>query len=240
MRRAAARPDPEARRGEAVTRERLLDAATALFAEHGFRHVTVRDICQRAAANVAAVNYHFGDKERLYRVVVERAIDTVREFDAASRNVSPRATPRERLLHYAKSYLVLADNAEVKQYAKQIREIFRRELSEPSAMRERLVAEVLTPRWRFLAEIVKDVLGAAATKEVVADCVFSIQAQCLIPVATPALASIRLETRADRERFAEHVVTFSLAGMRARAAEAKVSTGRGTSRRAASRANTVG
>jgi len=232
VKRAATKGIPPAKRGEAATRERLLEAATALFAEHGFRHVTVRDICQRAAANVAAINYHFGDKAGLYRVVVERALDTVREFDAASRNVSPRATPRERLLHYAKSYLVLADNPEVQQYAKQIREIFRRELSEPSAMRERLVADVLTPRWRFLGEIVKDVLGPAATREVVVDCVFSIQAQCLIPVATPAFVPIRLETRADRERFAEHVVTFSLAGMRARAVETKVSSGRGTMRRA--------
>jgi AcrR family transcriptional regulator len=55
---------------EAATRERLLTAAAALFAEHGFRRVTVRDICEEASANVAAVNYHFGDKQGLYREVV--------------------------------------------------------------------------------------------------------------------------------------------------------------------------
>jgi AcrR family transcriptional regulator len=55
------------------TRRRLLDAATRLFAERGFKHVTVRAICHEARANVAAVNYHFRDKLGLYREVLEEA-----------------------------------------------------------------------------------------------------------------------------------------------------------------------
>ena len=53
-----------------TTRQRLLEAAGQVFAEQGFRAATVRDICQRAGANIAAVNYHFGDKEALYREVI--------------------------------------------------------------------------------------------------------------------------------------------------------------------------
>ncbi|HAK97121.1 MAG TPA: hypothetical protein DCM87_19565, partial [Planctomycetes bacterium] len=48
------------------TRERLLAAACSRFAAHGFRGVSVRDICADARANVAAVSYHFGNKEGLY------------------------------------------------------------------------------------------------------------------------------------------------------------------------------
>jgi len=47
------------------TRGRVLNAAARLFAEHGFATVTVRDICNKAGANVAAVNYHFGGKDGL-------------------------------------------------------------------------------------------------------------------------------------------------------------------------------
>ncbi len=48
--------------------------AAHLFAEHGFDNVTVRDICQQARANVAAVNYHFGGKSGLYDEVLRWAI----------------------------------------------------------------------------------------------------------------------------------------------------------------------
>ena len=50
----------------ADTRQRLIEAAGEVFAERGFRAATIRDIVERAGANIAAVNYHFGDKENLY------------------------------------------------------------------------------------------------------------------------------------------------------------------------------
>src|SRR5262249_22097508 len=56
------------------TQERLLRAAGELFAEKGFEGTTVREICQRAGAgNIAAVNYYFRDKERLYIEAVKSA-----------------------------------------------------------------------------------------------------------------------------------------------------------------------
>ena len=44
-----------------MNRERLLEAAGEIFAEHGFRNTTVREICKRADINLAAVNYYFRD-----------------------------------------------------------------------------------------------------------------------------------------------------------------------------------
>lgn len=49
------------------SRERLLLAALALFAQHGFAKVSIRDIAESAQANVAAISYYFGDKAGLYR-----------------------------------------------------------------------------------------------------------------------------------------------------------------------------
>src|SRR5438309_10636986 len=55
------------------TRQRLLEAAGEVFAERGFRDATIQEICRRAAANIAAVHYHFADKKRLYRAVIQYA-----------------------------------------------------------------------------------------------------------------------------------------------------------------------
>jgi len=47
-------------------REKLLDAAEVLFCERGFDGTSVRDLTTAAGCNVAAVNYHFGGKDKLY------------------------------------------------------------------------------------------------------------------------------------------------------------------------------
>ena len=60
-------------RDDEATRTRLLHAAAAVFAEVGYNAATVRQICTRARVNVAAVNYHFGDKLGLYTEVLEHS-----------------------------------------------------------------------------------------------------------------------------------------------------------------------
>lgn len=55
------------------TRDKLLDAGFDLFAELGFDGASTRDICRRAEANPAALNYHYGSKEQLWLAACERA-----------------------------------------------------------------------------------------------------------------------------------------------------------------------
>jgi len=59
------------------TRERILDAALDLFGERGLTGTTVRDIAARAKVNVAAISYHFGGKDELYRAVAGQVIGTI-------------------------------------------------------------------------------------------------------------------------------------------------------------------
>ena len=62
-------------RGAAATKDRLLDAAEALFMEHGFEATSLRLITAAAGANLAAANYHFGSKEELFQAVLTRRLD---------------------------------------------------------------------------------------------------------------------------------------------------------------------
>jgi len=54
-----------------VTRRRLLDAALEAFSSHGFDGVTTRQLAQQAGVNLAAIPYHFGGKEGIYRALIE-------------------------------------------------------------------------------------------------------------------------------------------------------------------------
>ena len=63
---------PAGAAAETPRRERILDAAEALFAEHGYDGVTLRQIATRAGVDVALANYHFGKKLDLFQAVFER------------------------------------------------------------------------------------------------------------------------------------------------------------------------
>jgi len=56
--------------GEA-TRRHILETAVRLFAEHGYADTTSKMICREAGVNIAAVNYHFGSRDDLYRAVLD-------------------------------------------------------------------------------------------------------------------------------------------------------------------------
>ncbi|WP_029236094.1 TetR/AcrR family transcriptional regulator [Vibrio coralliilyticus] len=58
-----------------TTKEKILDVAEALFAEHGFNDTSLRTITSKAGVNLASVNYHFGDKKTLVRAVLNRYLE---------------------------------------------------------------------------------------------------------------------------------------------------------------------
>lgn len=89
--------------GQSDTKDRILDAAETLFMEQGFEATSLRALTASARVNLAAVNYHFGSKEELFRAVLTRRLDPMNEqriallsrFEAAAQ---PSAVSCERIL----------------------------------------------------------------------------------------------------------------------------------------------
>jgi AcrR family transcriptional regulator len=86
-----------------VTKERILDAAEALFMEHGFEATTLRQITAAASVNLAAVHYHFGSKEELFEAVLTRRLDPMNQERLAiltrfEQESAPKALSCEKIL----------------------------------------------------------------------------------------------------------------------------------------------
>jgi AcrR family transcriptional regulator len=91
------------REAPVATKDRILDAAEALFMEHGFEATSLRSITAAAGVNLAAVNYHFGSKEELFQAVLTRRLDPMNQervdlLSALERAAAPAAVSCEQIL----------------------------------------------------------------------------------------------------------------------------------------------
>jgi TetR/AcrR family transcriptional regulator, regulator of cefoperazone and chloramphenicol sensitivity len=196
------------------TRARLLKAAERLFAERGFRRVTVREICRAARANVAAVNYHFGDKLGLYREVLQVAIDAMREATEAARRAGEGQPPEEQLRRYIVLFLrrLLSPDAE------HVHRLISREMNDPTRALDDIVEQGVRPRIEYLSGVVAEMTGCAPSDECVLRSVASIQSQSIVYARNPIAARLGLifePTPAHIDEAARHIAEFSIGGVRA-------------------------
>ena len=198
-----------------ATEQRLLDAAGEVFAARGFRAATVREICQRARANVAAVNYHFGDKEGLYFAVLKSGAEAALQKYPPTLGLGPKATGVERLHAFVRSLLFrIVDKGQPTWHGK----LIAHEMAEPTKALTALIDKVYRPALKQLEAIVRELVGRQVPTPVIRQCLLSILGQCLyFHYARPAIQHIHPDQGfepADIERLAKHITQFSLAGIR--------------------------
>jgi AcrR family transcriptional regulator len=198
-----------------ATRERLLEVAARLFAERGYHHVTVRDISREARANLAAVNYHFGDKLKLYLDVVQAALADVQPVEESLRAATVGQPAAERLEHYIRSMMSYA--AAFPPERSRIQRLFGHEFNQPTEASALIMSRLFRPRLRFLSELVAELLGAPLDDERVRYCTSSIMGQFFLMRPNP-LRNLLFDgplSPATADALARHVLAFSLAGIRA-------------------------
>ena len=204
------------------TRRRLLEAACDVFAEHGFRAATVRDICQRAGANIAAVNYHFGDKQNLYRTLFETTLQDSLSQYPPDHGLTANATSEQRLHAFVRSFLLRILSPDKPQ---SLMRMVMREMTEPTGVLEHVCQTVHKPLFALLRDIVSDVAEGQLDVDELTACCHSIVAQCVFyRHAEPVLNAMQFPIPRDTasiERLAEHVTSFSLAGLRGLAWDAR-------------------
>ena len=205
-----------------TTKQRLLRAATRLFAERGFHASSLRDIAARAGVNVAAANYHYGSKKQLYLEVLRAQFAEIRGL-LARRGLS---RPPGELDGMSRPELerLLAERVRV------MLEILvgpppglhgtlmQRELADPSEALPVIVRELIEP-FKAEMEAIVTRLEPGLSPEALEPCVLSIVGQAqfyrfAMPLILRVAGLKRYPKGFARER-AEHIAAFSLGGMAA-------------------------
>ena len=195
------------------TRQKLLDTAGQLFAAKGFQATTIREVCLAADANIAAVHYHFGDKERLYIECVKLAHCQrgITRFDWPD-----DIPPQDKLAVIVTQMLSMMLAADRPAWQA---ELMVRELARPSQACRVLVEEFISPMFSQLLAVVSEMFPANAPLLIRQQTAFSVVAQCLLyryhrPIGQLLIGEQQFQQLLDVETVSQQVIAFSLAGIR--------------------------
>jgi AcrR family transcriptional regulator len=195
------------------TKARIIEAAGQVFANKGFEAATVREICQLAHVNLAAINYHFGDKQRLYVEAVKRA-HLWRVEQAAMPQWGPETTAETKLADFIRTMLLRLLAADASSWHTAL---MMREMSHPNSACEELVAESIRPMFLVLQGILAELVPAEVSEVKRHQIAFSIVGQCLYyRLADPV---VRLLVSADEyasytaDTLAAHIRNWTLASL---------------------------
>lgn len=199
------------------TRESLLRVACEVFAAKGFRYATVAEICERAGANIAAVNYHFGDKETLYRQAWQMSFQESMEKYPPDGGVGLDAPLEQQFRAHVLAMLQRGVDPDSFEF-----EIMLKEFANPTGLLFEVVHQSIEPLRQRFVTLIRGLLGPQATDQQVEMCMMSVRSQCFDVrhlarhrrmTPKPELAPPSLVDAVGLEAIADHIVRFSLAGI---------------------------
>ena len=194
-----------------ITRSRLLNAACEVFAEKGYRNAKVAEICRRAGANVAAVNYYFGDKASLYSEAWQHAFN---EYEIPDSFMPAHTSLEDQLRNYIHS---LIRNFMEKGLQGYFSRLYLMELANPTGLIQDTWHDLIEPRRQKLLGIICKMMGVDTANETVLFCEMSIISQCraLLTINPKDLEYLLGQVLSQNliKRIADHIASFSLAGI---------------------------
>ena len=157
------------------TRQQILKAAVALFAERGYDGTSVRSIVAKARVNQAAINYHFKGKDGLYAEVLKIAFDgylRLDNFDLETLKEMPREEALRIFVHQQLQPLLARE-----QMTRYIR-IFAWENVRPSKVLDNFVTTGAMPFLASAIELVRRFLPPDSSDQDAMCAAISLMGQC--------------------------------------------------------------
>jgi len=205
-------PAADARRS---TRDRVLETAGETFAEKGADRTTSKEICVKAGANVAAVNYYFGSIEGLYTAVLDEAQRRFITFDDIAAAVAGKTDAKTKLR-------ALIDLAVARLLAPASSSwafrVIAREMAAPSPAFRTLRQREILPRALLMKSLVAEIVKLPPEHPAVARAALSIIAPFAMlsfadrSILDRAFPSLALDARGSAA-LADHLYRYAMAGL---------------------------
>lgn len=196
-------------------KEKILAAACDVFMEKGYRGATVAEICGRAGANIAAVNYYFGGKEALYQEVWRHSLAESTALHPPDGGIAAQSPPETRLCGQITALMNRLADPQTKDFL-----ISQMEIVNPTGLLEDVMREELAPLRKNTQAVVRELLGPEANEREVVYCEACIISMCVHPMLMLRAWQRTEKTRTpmimdDLDAFVRHVARFALAGLNA-------------------------
>jgi AcrR family transcriptional regulator len=195
------------------TKQRLLMTASRIFAEKGYQDATIAEICEQAQTNIAAVNYHFQDKENLYLQAWRYAFQQDLKKHPSDGGIAENTSAAERLGGRIRALIARIADPESDFFA-----IVYKEMALQTRLLEKIMEQEILPEHLAMTQLIAELLGENANQKQIQFCHASIIGQCFHLLKVKHL-KVSDSTRNyvmdlnDAVLYAEHVVAFSLAGI---------------------------
>ena len=203
---------------DAIVKERILNNAESLFAQKGFRGVTVREIINAANCNLSAVNYYFGNKKNLYLEVfrarlIPRSKRMCERFKKFLCRRQPSDSPAAVVEALAQAFLEgpLSDDERQRHY-----QLMVREMSQPGEAFDLVFEHVMQPLLQDLSRRLRLVITEEIEEERLILNIESILGMIIhFNYFRPAITRFtgHAYDSSFKERLIEHIIDFSLYGL---------------------------
>jgi AcrR family transcriptional regulator len=198
------------------TRQKLLIAASEVFAEKGFWVATNADICEKAGVNTAAVNYHFSSKEEIYieawKYSFKKSIQKYPTDGMVAHDAPVQDRLRGRIISFMRRI------ADPQTYEA---DIIHKEMACPTGLLTDAIETSVDPIRIGLESLIKEILGEGASEQQLSFCNMNISALCFGPLLhmrhLKKMVHIShpkgLPAELDVEKFANQTTDFILNGI---------------------------
>jgi AcrR family transcriptional regulator len=205
---------PLARQDGIETKRQLLEAAGEVFAEHGYAKATSKEICARAGANIAAVNYHFGGKDELYGAVLQEAHARLISLDSMQAAAQSRIDPRTKLRMFLSRIVAEVTRGDTAGWELRV---LSREVLSRSPMMGMLIQNQIAPKAKLLRGMLAEIMELSPDHPAVSRCLINIMGPFLMLLITDRALQKQIAPKLDLDAqgLADHMVTYALAGIEA-------------------------